>query len=151
MSSDYGKNVPCFSSPPDVWPGPSYHHVARAGDFLFLAGQIGRDEDGVLVGIGDAGVQAAQVYKNVRSILASVGAGPGDVIKVTTMLVNRADNPAVTAERLLFFGEHRPPHTGMIVAGLGSADVLLEVEVVAFSPRSVVRNPEEATAGSSFV
>lgn len=139
--SDYnGKYAPHLFSPKGVWPGPSYHHAARAGDFLFVAGQIGRNRDGDLVGIGNASVQAAQVFENVGTILASVGAGPADIVKVTTMLVNRADNPAVTAERLRFLGEHRPPHTGIVVAGLGSPDVLLEVEVVAFCPLRQTRD-----------
>jgi enamine deaminase RidA (YjgF/YER057c/UK114 family) len=33
--------------------------------------------------------------------------------------------------RFAFFGDHRPPHTGIIVAGLGSPEVRLEVEVIA--------------------
>ncbi len=53
---------------------------------------------------------------------------------MTTYLVNPADSPAVTAERQRFFGDHRPPHTGLIIAALGGPDVLLEVEVIAVLP-----------------
>ena len=48
---------------------------------------------------------------------------------------SRADRDAITAERLAFFGEHRPPHTGIIIAGLGSPEVLVEVEVIAYLPQ----------------
>jgi 2-iminobutanoate/2-iminopropanoate deaminase len=34
--------------------------------------------------------------------------------------------------RLDFFGKHRPPHTGIIIAGLGSPEVRVEVEVIAY-------------------
>jgi 2-iminobutanoate/2-iminopropanoate deaminase len=126
---------PVLLSPPDVAPAATYEHVARAGDFVFIAGQIAKDEQGTWVGLGDAGAQARQVYRNIGRCLAAVGATPQDVVKIHTILVDRADRDAVTAERLAFFGEHRPPHTGIIVVGLGSPEVRVEVEVVAWLPQ----------------
>ncbi len=121
--------------PPDVAPASSYSHVSRAGDFVFVAGQIAKDETGAWVGLGDAGAQARQVYVNIGRCLASVGATARDVVKINTILVDRADRDAVTAARLAFFGDHRPPHTGIIIAGLGSPEVRVEVEVIAYLPR----------------
>ena len=126
---------PVLLSPPDVAPAATYEHVARAGDFVFIAGQIAKDEQGTWVGLGDAGAQARQVYRNIGRCLAAVGATPQDVVKIHTILVDRADRDAVTAERLAFFGDHRPPHTGIIVVGLGSPEVRVEVEVVAYLPQ----------------
>ncbi len=122
--------------PPDVAPATSYSHVSRAGDFVFVAGQIAKDETGAWVGLGDAGAQARQVYVNIGRCLASVGATARDVVKINTILVDRADRDAVTAARLAFFGDHRPPHTGIIIAGLGSPEVRVEVEVIAYLPQS---------------
>jgi len=122
--------------PAGVAPASSYAHVCRAGDFVFVAGQISKDADGNWVGLGDAGAQARQVYVNVGRCLASVGATPRDVVKINTILVDRADRDAVTAARLAFFGDHRPPHTGIIIAGLGSPEVRVEVEVVAYLPQA---------------
>jgi 2-iminobutanoate/2-iminopropanoate deaminase len=127
--------TPTLLSPPDVAPAATYEHVARAGDFVFVAGQIAKDEQGQWVGLGDAGAQARQVYRNIGRCLAAVSATPQDVVKIHTILVDRADRDAVTAERLAFFGEHRPPHTGIIVVGLGSPEVRVEVEVVAWLPK----------------
>lgn len=124
-----------LASPPDVAPAATYEHAARAGDFIFVAGQIAKDDAGNWVGLGDAGAQARQVYRNLGRVLAHMGAGPSDVVKISTILVDRADGPPVTVERLAFFGDHRPPHTGIIIAGLGSPEVRVEVEVVAFAPR----------------
>jgi len=84
------------------------------------------------VGIGDAGAQAAQVYRNIGRILAHIGATPDQVVKINTILVDRADSQAITAERLKFFGDHRPPHTGIVITGLGSPEVKVEVEVVVY-------------------
>ena len=125
-----------LSSPPDVSPVASYEHVAQAGDFAFVAGQVARDPAGQWVGIGDAGAQAAQVYRNLGAILRHMGAGPEHVVKINTILVDRADAAAVATERKAFFGDHRPPHTGIIIAGLGSPEVKVEVEVVVYLPQA---------------
>ena len=125
-----------LSSPPDVCPVAGYEHVARAGDFAFVAGQVARAPDGQWVGVGDAGAQAAQVYRNIGAILRHIGATPNDVVKINTIMVDRADAAAIGAERKAFFGDHRPPHTGIIIAGLGSAEVKVEVEVVVYLPAS---------------
>jgi 2-iminobutanoate/2-iminopropanoate deaminase len=125
-----------LSSPPDVWPVAGYEHVSRAGDFVFIAGQVARDTEGNWVGIDDAGAQARQVYKNIGAILRHVGATPEHVVKINTILTNRADAPAIGEARKEFFGAHRPPHTGIIITGLGSPEVKVEVEVVAYVPRA---------------
>jgi 2-iminobutanoate/2-iminopropanoate deaminase len=124
-----------LSSPPDIYAPASYEHVARAGDFAFIAGQVSKDRNGVLVGAGDAALQAAQIYRNIDAILDHIGALPTQVVKITTYLVDAEDSAAVSAERKRFFGDHRPPHTGLIVAALGGPDVRLEVELVVYCPR----------------
>ncbi|WP_210483921.1 RidA family protein [Microvirga antarctica] len=123
-----------LASPPDVARASSYEHAARAGDFIYVAGQVARDENNQWVGIDDAGAQAEQVYRNIGRVLAHMGAKPTDVVKINTIMVDRNDREAVTAARLKFFGEHRPPHTGIIVYGLGSPEVKIEVEVIAYLP-----------------
>ena len=118
-------------SPDGMYVPASYSHGMWAGDTLYVAGQVARDVHGALVGPGDAVAQARQVYENLGRVLAAAGLGPADVVKVVTYLVDPLDSRAVTEERLSFFGGHRPPHTGLVVAALGSPEVRLEVEVVA--------------------
>ena len=110
---------------------PSYVPAVRAGTTLYLAGQVGRDEHGNAVGPGDAVAQSRQIYKNIGRILSAAGADWTDVVKVTTYLVDRADSPGVSAVRFEHFGDYRPPHTGLIVAGLGSPEIRVEVDVIA--------------------
>lgn len=121
-----------LTSPPDVFPVAGYEHVSLAGGFAFVAGQVARNGKGEWVGVGDAGAQAAQVYHNIGAILRHIGARPEQVVKINTILVDRSDSAAVTAERKKFFGDYRPPHTGIIIAGLGSPEVKVEVEVVVY-------------------
>jgi 2-iminobutanoate/2-iminopropanoate deaminase len=110
---------------------PSYVPAVRAGNTLYLAGQVGRDEAGNPVGPGNAVAQAKQIYKNIGVLLAAAGATWTDVVKVTTYLVDRADSAGVSAVRFEHFGDYRPPHTGLIVAGLGSPELRVEVDVIA--------------------
>lgn len=125
-----------LASPPGVARAATYEHAARCGDFIYVAGQVARDENNNWVGIGDARAQAVQVYKNIGRVLAQFGAGPEHVVKINAIMVDRADRDAVTEPRLAFFGSHRPPHTGIVIAGLGSPEVRIEVEVVAYLPQA---------------
>jgi 2-iminobutanoate/2-iminopropanoate deaminase len=126
-------------APKSMYTTPSYNHVARVGNLLFLAGQVARDENGNVVGPNDAAAQARQVYKNLGRALAAAGAGFGDVVKITTYLLDRADSPGVTQVRYEHLGDHRPPHTGLIIAGLGSPEVRLEVDAIAVVPKRQAR------------
>lgn len=119
-------------SPPGVAPVAAYHHGATAGGFLFIAGQIAKDSEGNWVGLGDAAAQCAQIWHNIGQILAEAGAAPENIIKVTTIMTDRSHREAISAARRTFLGDHRPPHTGFIVNGLGSPEVLLEIEIIAY-------------------
>lgn len=118
-------------NPDGMYRAGTYAHAIRAGQTLYIAGQVARDEAGELVGPGDAVLQARQVYENLGKVLEAAGARPEHVVKVTTYLVDAADGAAAAAARVDFFGEHRPPHTGLIVKALGGPEVRLEVESVA--------------------
>ena len=126
-------NQPFFEmiQPDNMYQTPSYVHAMRAGNTIYVAGQVAKDADGVLVAPNDAEGQARFVYENLRRVLAAAGVTFRNVVKITTFLVDRADAPAVSKVRFEYFGDHRPPHTGLIVAGLGSPEVKLEVEVIA--------------------
>lgn len=117
--------------PEGMYTTPSYVHGIRAGNTLYLAGQVSRDAQGNIVGAGDAAAQARQVYANIGKVLKAAGADWSHIVKMTTYLVDRADSTAVSAVRFEHLGTHRPPHTGLIVAGLGSPDLRVEVDVVA--------------------
>ena len=120
--------------PEGIYQPESYVHAMRAGRTIYVAGQVSRDSNGRLVAPDDAAGQAVQVYANLGTVLESAGSDPNHVVKVTTYLVDPADSAAVTAARLRFFGDHRPPHTGLIVAALGAPEVRVEVEVIAVLP-----------------
>lgn len=116
---------------PTIYQTPSYVNGMLAGNTLYVAGLVAKDVDGVLIAPNDAEGQARLIYHNLGEVLKAAGAQPTDVVKITTYLTHREDSSAVSRVRFDFFGDHRPPHTGIIVAGLGSPEVRLEVEVIA--------------------
>jgi len=120
--------------PSGIYSPSTYDAAMRAGNIVFVAGQVAKDEHGVLIGPGDTAAQVAVIYDNLDKILREAGAKREYVIKVTTFLVEGADAVVAGEARLAFFGDHRPPHTGIIV-GLPEG-VQLEVEVVVAFPES---------------
>lgn len=111
---------------------PGFSQVVRAGDLLVVSGQVARDDTGALVGRGDAGGQAAQIFANLERALAAGGATPDDVVKLTVYLTDRSQRAAVSAERDRAFAEPRPASTLVVVAGLAHPDLLVEVEALAY-------------------
>jgi len=124
-------NAIVLVSPPDIYKPASYEHAAVVGDLVFTAGQVARNAQGELVGVGDVAAQAAQAYANLGRVLEVAGCGPADVVKLTTLLVDGADTTPALAARSAFFGAHRPPHTIIVVAALARPEMRIEVEVIA--------------------
>ena len=120
--------------PAGMYRALTYDHGARAGNLLFVAGQVGRDASGELVGPFDPVAQARQAFENLKLILAAAGCGFEHVAKVTTYYVDADEAGAITEVRREYFGDHRPPHTGLVITMLGAPEVRFEVEVVAVIP-----------------
>jgi enamine deaminase RidA (YjgF/YER057c/UK114 family) len=120
-------------------PRGTYSHIARvpAGATLVtVAGQVAIGPDGELVGPGDFDAQCAQVYDNVGAALRGAGAAWDDVIQSMTFLTRREDVPRFRAWRERSFADFfptgtYPPNTLLVVSGLASPDLLLEVQVIA--------------------
>ena len=116
--------------------GVGYSHVAKAGDTVFIAGQIALDPDGNLVGKGDVEAQTQQVYANLQAILEELGGSLEDIVKLTTYLTDRSHLDAFRRVRNRFFTDAFPPNTLLFVSGLAHPDYLVEIEAVAYFPSS---------------
>ncbi|MCC3768895.1 RidA family protein [Streptomyces sp. UNOC14_S4] len=122
--------------PAGVTPGAGYTHVVSGtGRFVAVSGQVALDENGELVGAGDTGAQARQVFENLRRCLAAADAAFGDVVKLTYFVTDIAHLPAVRAARDEFLGflgtERLPASSAVQVSALFRPDLLLEVEAFA--------------------
>jgi len=111
--------------------GVGYSHVAKAGNTVYIAGQIALDTDGNLVGKGNIEAQTLQVYTNLQAILEELGSSLDDIVKMTTYLIDRSQLEAFRRVRDRFFSDPFPPNTLLFVSGLAQPDYLVEIEAVA--------------------
>jgi 2-iminobutanoate/2-iminopropanoate deaminase len=109
--------------------GP-YTPVVRAGDLLFVSGQIGA-RDGQLH--GDTVDQLDQAVANLSALLEEHGASLADVVKTTVFLRHMSDFPRMNKAYMAAFGDHRPARSTIGVAEL-PLNALVEVEAVAHKP-----------------
>ncbi|MCH8186884.1 MAG: RidA family protein [Chloroflexi bacterium] len=105
--------------------------ATKAGNLVFVSGQVSTDAEGKLVGRGDCGAQSEQCFKNVEAALQAAGATMADVTKITCFLVNSEDYSAYAAVRLRLFPENGPASATVIIKALVSPDFLVEVEAFA--------------------
>jgi 2-iminobutanoate/2-iminopropanoate deaminase len=108
--------------------GP-YSQAVRAGDLLFVAGQIPLDPSGAMVE-GDVAVQAHRVLDNIGAILASAGLSFAHVVRTTVYLSDMNDLPAMNQVYGTYFSEPYPARATVQVARL-PRDVRIEIEVTA--------------------
>ena len=105
--------------------------AARVGNQVFVAGQVATDENGDMVGIGDAGAQSAQCFKNIEAALKAAGASWDDVTKITCFMVNADEYAAYAEVRNGIFPENGPASSTVFVKALVRPEMLVEVEAYA--------------------
>jgi enamine deaminase RidA (YjgF/YER057c/UK114 family) len=120
-------------APAGVAPAAQYSHVVTAtGRFVAVSGQLALDEDGALVGEGDAAAQARQVFENLRRCLTAAGATFDDVVKLTFFVTDMAHMPAIRAARAAHIPDDRlPAASALQVAALVRPEFLMEIEALA--------------------
>jgi 2-iminobutanoate/2-iminopropanoate deaminase len=105
--------------------------TAGGATWIYVSGQLALDAEGKLVGRGDLGAQASQVFENLRAILAAHGAGFDDVVKTTAYVTTLEGLDDMRAVRGRYIGEDPPASTLVQVVALVMPDALIEVDLVA--------------------
>ena len=116
----------------------AYSQAARVktGELVFIAGQVGVNAAGELVGPGDVGAQARQTFENIGAVLASMGGSFSNIVELTTFVVGRESVEPYLAARREFYPElfpesDYPPNTLLVIRGLVREEFLVEVKVIA--------------------
>ncbi|MGA2191988.1 MAG: RidA family protein [Nitrospirota bacterium] len=109
----------------------AYSQAVRAGDFLFVSGQIPLNPETGEVVFSDIKEQTERVLVNIRNILQEAGMGLEDVVKTTVYLELMDDLSRVNEVYGRFFGENPPARAAVEVARLPK-DVAIEIEAVAY-------------------
>ena len=101
------------------------------GKLVFLSGILSRDSEGQLVGKGDMRRQIQQVFQNIQTALAGVGATMADVVKRTTFTTDIDAYYQHIDARMEYCGDALSTSTAVEVRRLSHPDFLIEVEVMA--------------------
>lgn len=110
-------------------PKGAYSPAVRAGDFLFISGQVPRDpKSGELAG-PDLPSQTRRVLENLRLALEAGGATFDDLVAVTVYLVNVDDWDTFNE---IYRSTLRPPYPSRTVVGALLRGILIEVSAVAY-------------------
>ncbi len=109
----------------------SLSRAIRAGDFVFLTGQIPL-KDGAPLVTGSIEEQTRAVLEDIKKTLADADCTLSDVVKSMVWLTDRADFPGFNAVYGAYFPD-QPPARSAVVSDL-LVDVRVEVEVVAYKP-----------------
>ena len=118
--------------PQGLTASPRYTHVVKAGNTVYLSGQIAMNAQGQIVGAGDVTAQTTQIFENMKLALAAAGADFSHVVQVTVFATDGRFRDAISAVRQQYFGSPDPvASTFLVVAGLALPELLLEIEAVA--------------------
>jgi enamine deaminase RidA (YjgF/YER057c/UK114 family) len=111
----------------------AYSHVvtvANPGKIIYIAGQLGRDPAGSIVG-GGMRAQLEQTFKNLEKCLTAAGATWADVVKTNTFVTDYAAFSECRDVRMRYFGVAVPTSTTIQISGLAQPGAMVEIEMVA--------------------
>ncbi len=106
-----------------------YSRAVVDGDYVFVSGTTGYDYASMTIA-PDAVAQCDQAFRNIAAALDQAGARMADVVRVVFYLPDRADWPPCWPVVKRWLDQARPAAT-MLVAGLQSPDMKIEIEVTA--------------------
>ena len=105
--------------------------AVRAGDFVFVSGQVPVGADGKIVE-GGVGPQTVKVLENVRAALALANCDMNDVVKTTVWLRDATDFKEFNAAYAAFFPQD-PPARSTAESRL-MIEARVEIEAIAYKP-----------------
>ncbi|MGB7759151.1 MAG: Rid family detoxifying hydrolase [Bryobacteraceae bacterium] len=118
--------------------GP-YSPAVRAGDTIYVSGQVPIDPVTGEIVSGDVQVETRQVLTNIRNILGGCGASLADVVRCAVYLTDAADFKAMNEVYAEFFGEAKPARTTVVVAALPLPGAKVEIDAIAYQPSAARR------------
>jgi 2-iminobutanoate/2-iminopropanoate deaminase len=120
-------NFPAAPPPP---PTAAYSHAVRAGEYLFVTGQLGVDPRTNALVAGGTVAQTHQVMRNLQAVLAGAGTTLARVVMVRIYLTDFADYAAMNAAYASYFAPDRLPArttVGVTALALGGA---VEIDLI---------------------
>ena len=112
-------------------PNLPFHPAVRAGDYIYVSGQVSKDADGNMI-VGSIETETEGTIKAIERLIAEEGATLQDVCRVTTYLEDMRDFGRYNA----VFKKH---FDGAVLArttvqGSAAINVLIEMEAIVYKP-----------------
>ena len=124
-------DLPLF---PDA--GGYSHHVVKDGNTVYLAGQVGYDEDHNLP--GDAAGQTENTFKNVQSALTFLGSDMRHILKMIVCMTPKSfpeDYPTVRTMRAKYIPDDSSPAGTLVVFdSLRNPNIRFQLDIIASIP-----------------
>jgi 2-iminobutanoate/2-iminopropanoate deaminase len=105
--------------------------AVRAGDFIYVSGQVPVDANGAVVK-GGIEAQTRQVMENIRAALRLAGADLSDVVKTTVILTDARDFALFNKTYATYFSKEPPARTTLEARLM--IEIRIEIEAVAYKP-----------------
>ena len=111
-----------------------YSPAVKAGPFLYIAGQLGRDENLNVVEGKES--QVVQAFENVRTVLTSAGLTFDDVVEMVTFHTDLSDMQLIMNVKDRYFTnrDHLPTWTALGVTALAMPGLFVEIKCTALLP-----------------
>ena len=109
--------------------GP-YSQAVKAGNLLFVSGQVPFVPETMEIVEGDVKAQTAQSLKNLQAILKEAGADFSNVVKTTVFIKDMNEFAQINEVYAEYFGENKPARACVEVARIPK-DVKVEIELIA--------------------
>ncbi len=112
--------------------GVLYSDAVIFGNMMIVSGMLPTDHLGRLVGLGNAEIQAEQVFQNIKSVLDEAEVLFSDVVKLTIFLTDIQRRSEIASVRERYFGNDKPASTLVEVSRLSHPDALIEIEAMVY-------------------
>ncbi len=125
------KNIETFhtkEAPTAIGP---YSQAVRAGDFLYISGQIPLIPETMTLIDGDIKVQAQQIFENIKQIALAANCNFNQCVKIGIFLTDMNDFAQVNEVMVSYFDEPFPARACVEVSGLPK-DAKIEIESIFF-------------------
>lgn len=114
-------------------PNLPFHPAVRAGDFIFISGQVAKDENGNMC-VGNIEEETRWTIESLRRILALEGADLSDLVKVTVFLEDARNFGRYNRVFAEYFPEGILART--TVEARAAIECKIEIDAIAYKPQS---------------
>lgn len=108
-----------------------YSRAVRIGNIVHVAGTTASDEQGNVIGVGDAQAQTDYILRKIAGALEAVGASLRDVVRVRMFVTDISQWESIGRVHGSYFADIRPVSTMVEVSRLVDPQHLIEIEVEA--------------------